>query len=146
MRVEIKLEDDCEQPRVVIYAKELTPDVQALAQRLTDLEPGRLVGYQDDQLYLLQPAEVLRVYAEQQRVFAQTEEAVYTLRLRLYEVEERLRGAHFLRVSNSELVNFQKVRSLDLSYSGTICIRLNGGVVSYVSRRYVSKIKQYLGI
>ncbi len=146
MQVEILLEDGCEQPHVVIYAKALTPDIQELAQRLTDLQPGRLVGYQGDQLFLLQPADIIRVYAEQQKVFAQTEGESYTLRLRLYEAEERLRGAHFLRVSNSELVNFQKVRSLDLSYSGTICMRLSGGIVSYVSRRYVSKIKQFLGI
>ena len=66
--------------------------------------------------------------------------------LRLYELEERLDRKAFVRVSHSEIVNWKRVTALDLSLSGTIRVTLEGGVVTYVSRRYVKKIKEVLGI
>ena len=71
---------------------------------------------------------------------------IYTVRLRLYELEERLDRKAFVRVSHSEIVNWKRVTALDLSLSGTIRVTLEGGVVTYVSRRYVKKIKEVLGI
>ena len=84
--------------------------------------------------------------AEEGKVFAKTEYDLYQLRLRLYELEERLDDALFVRISNSEIVNLKKVKNLDLSFVGTICMELSNGDVSYVSRRYVSKIKRLLGL
>ena len=68
------------------------------------------------------------------------------LKNRLYELEERLAGGPFLRVSHGELVNFDHVRSLDLSMAGTISLRLDNGDAAFVSRRNMGRIKSYLGI
>ena len=48
--------------------------------------------------------------------------------------------------SENEIINLKKVRGFDLSFTGTICVSLSNGTVTYVSRRYVAKIKQLLGI
>ena len=79
-------------------------------------------------------------------VFAVLPEGEYVLRLRLYEAEERLKQRHFVRISNSEIINLKKARSFDLSFTGTICVTLSDGSSTYVSRRYVNKIKEVLGI
>lgn len=95
----------------------------------------------------LEAAEVLRFYGEDKEVRAQALDGeIYTVRLRLYELEERLDRKTFVRVSHSEIVNWKRVTALDLSLSGTIRVTLEGGVVTYVSRRYVKKIKEVLGI
>ena len=70
----------------------------------------------------------------------------YTLRLRLYEMEQRLDSNFFVRISNSDIINLRKVKGFDLSFAGTICVTLSNGTVTYVSRRFVAKIKQLLGI
>ncbi|MEE3499403.1 MAG: LytTR family DNA-binding domain-containing protein, partial [Ruminococcus bromii] len=44
------------------------------------------------------------------------------------------------------IINLKKVRNFDLSLSGTICVTLSDGTATYVSRRYVSKIKKVLGL
>ncbi|MED9904978.1 MAG: hypothetical protein UFG06_12480 [Lachnospiraceae bacterium] len=36
--------------------------------------------------------------------------------------------------------------NFDLSYAGTIAVKLTDGTTAFVSRRYVNKIKQMLGI
>ena len=79
-------------------------------------------------------------------MYAVTAQGEYTLRLRLYEAEERLAGGHFVRISNSELVNLRQVRRFHLGLSGTIQVQMSDGGTTYVSRRYMPKLKQILGI
>ena len=52
----------------------------------------------------------------------------------------------FVRISHSEIISLRKITALDLSLTGTIRVTLEGGAVSYVSRRYVRKIKEALGL
>ena len=95
---------------------------------------------------MLDPADIYRVFATSGKVIAETDHGEYTLRPRLYEMEQRLESHSFVRISNSDLINLKKVKSFDLSFAGTICITLSNGTVTYVSRRSVAKIKQRLGI
>ena len=89
---------------------------------------------------------VLRFYGEDKDIRVQTTDSIYTIRERLYELERRLAGRPFARVSHSEIVNLKQVTTLDLSLTGTIRMTLTGGVTVYVSRRYVKKIKEVLGL
>jgi DNA-binding LytR/AlgR family response regulator len=124
----------------------MTEELNDLVRRLSGQTPQMLAGFREDTLEILNPAEVLRIYAASGKVYAVTERGEYALRQRLYELEERLAGGRFVRSSNSEILNLGKVRSFDLSFAGTICVTLADGSTAYVSRRYVPKIKQVLGI
>ena len=66
----------------------------------------------------------------------------YLLRCRLYELEERLSDADFVRISNSEIVQKGRILRLDFGLTGTIRLILEGGLETYVSRRYVSRIRK----
>ena len=105
-----------------------------------------LVGFREGILEVLDQQEVIRIYTIAGKVFAATENREYQLRFRLYELEERLEPTFFVRISNSEIINLRKVKGFDLRLSGTICVSLLDGTVSYVSRRYVAKIKKLLGL
>ncbi len=146
MQVEIRIEASAKEPKVVILTDEMTEEVREIVQRLSQPEPKVLAGFSGDTVKLLEQEKILRIYASGGKVFAVTEDGEYGLRLRLYEAEQRLRGDRFVRISNSEIVNLKKVRKFDLSISGTVCVCLTDGSVSYVSRRYVSKIKAVLGL
>ena len=95
---------------------------------------------------ILEQDKIVRLFAFSGKVYAVTEKGDYLVRLRLYELEERLDKRSFVRISNSEIINLRKVTSFDLSFTGTICISLSNGETAYVSRRYVAKLKQVLGI
>lgn len=146
MRVEIQLDESCREPRVIVLTDRVSDEVHALVRRLSDESPRLLPGFRDDTLEPLEPADIVRVYALNGKVYADTEHGEYLLRLRLYEAEERLDKGTFARISNSEIINLKKARAFDLSLVGTICVRLSNGTITYVSRRYVAKIKQILGI
>ena len=145
MEVEIKLEPGRKEPRAVLYAGEDTQELRELAERLAGMFLGPIPAFQGDQAVLLEPENILRFYTDGKGVSAQTEEGRYWVRLRLYELEERLGQRGFLRVSHSELVNQRKITALDLSLTGTVRMTLgDGAAVCYVSRRYVKRIKQRL--
>ena len=59
-------------------------------------------------------------------------------------MEERLDSGMFVRISNSEIVNIEQIEKLDMSHAGTIKMYLKNQDETYVSRRYVSKIKEVL--
>ena len=146
MKLELHIDPTLAETRVEVYAPTRTPEVDALLDRLT-AEETPLLGFRDDGAAVpLDPDTVLRFYGEDKDVRAQTAEAVYTVRERLYELERRLAGRPFARVSHSEIVNLKRVTALDLSLTGTIRMTLTGGVTVYVSRRYVKRIKEVLGL
>ncbi len=145
-KVELQIDSNCTEPRVIIVADRLTPEISELMERISPGQPDEIPAFDGEQLVLLHPDEIIRVYAEKQQVIAQTEKASYKLRSRLYELEQRLDAKRFVRISNSEIINIKRVISMDLSIAGTICVRLRPSIVTYVSRRYIPKIKQTLGI
>lgn len=144
MEVEIRIDPERQEPKLVIYAAQSTPELQELARQLAGIPLGPIQAWEEERSFLLQQSEFLRFYTEGKGVCAQTADKTYTVRLRLYELEERLDPMRFVRISNSEIVNLDRVTAIDLSYTGTICMTLNGSVSSYVSRRYVKKIKEVL--
>ncbi len=146
MQVEIKIDPSQTEPKVIITAASMTEEVNRIVRRLSDEIPQVISGTRDGKLEVLEPEELIRIYAASGKVFAVTGKGEYTLRLRLYELEERLSPHQFVRISNSEIIHLKKVVNFDLSFAGTIYVKLSNGTVTYVSRRYVSKIKKILGI
>ena len=147
MKVEIQIDPALDEPVIVLRAPGPVGEVDALAQKLRTLDlPRPFTVYQEREPVRVGRAAVLRFYSEDKGVFCQTDKGVYTVRQRLYELEEELEGTRFVRVSNSEIVNLDRVTALDLTLTGTIKMTLAGGTVCWVSRRYVKKIKQALDL
>ena len=146
MQIEIKIDENYREPKIIIMTDKMTDEVNDIVKKLSDEQPQLIAGFKDDSVQVLDPSNIYRVYAQSGKVFAETSNGNYLLRLRLYEAEERLEKLSFVRISNSDIINLKKVKSFDLSFAGTICITLSNGTVTYVSRRTVSKIKKLLGI
>ena len=146
MEVEWKVEPGRKEPKVVILAGEDSPQLRQLVQELAGLHLGPIQVWEGERARLLPQEAFLRFYTDGKGVSAQTETEVYAVRLRLYELEERLDKRWFIRISNSEIVNLKRVTALDLSLAGTIRMTLDRTVSTYVSRRYVKRIKEALGL
>lgn len=146
MQIEIQVDEKYDDLKVLILTNKITDEVNEIFNKLSETHPIALVGFTEDSLEILKPEDVIRIYGENQKVIAQTDKNEYFLRLRLYEVEDRLSKNGFVRISNSEIINLNKVVKMDMNLSGTICVRLVGNISTFASRRYVSKIKQVLGL
>lgn len=146
MQVEIKIDTSCAEPKVTIHTASMTEEVRRILNKLSENAPEILSGIRNERTEVIDPEELIRVYANAGKVFAVAETGEYAVRLRLYEIEERLPANKFVRISNSEIINLKKVKNFDLSFTGTICVEFKNGTKTFVSRRYVSKIRKILGI
>lgn len=144
MEVEIRIEPGRREPKVVILASEESEELRRLADKLSALAVGPVPAGRGEEKLLLPQGDFLRFYADGKGVSGQTAEEICAVPLRLYELEERLDATRFVRISNGEIVNLDRVTAVDLSLSGTICMTLDGTVKAYVSRRYMKKIKETL--
>ena len=144
MKVEFQQDPACTEPRVLIRAAQMTGEVAGLIRRLTDAPPAFLMGFRDEQAVPLDPAQIIRIYAQAGKVLADTAQGSYVLRPRLCDLEARLDATVFVRISNSEIINLRHCQGFDLKLTGTICVALTGGVVTYVPRRYMKQIRQAL--
>lgn len=146
MQVEIKINSAYVEPKIIIMTAAMTEDVNIIIEKLSKDTPQIISGSKNEKIEVIEQEDLIRVYSNSGKVFAVTDKGEYTARLRLYEMEERLNSNQFVRISNSEIINFKKVKNFDLSFTGTICVEFMNGTTTYVSRRYVSKIKTILGI
>lgn len=146
MQIEIQIDENCKEPKIIVITDKMNDEINEVVKRLSEARPNMIAGFKNDIVEVLDTSGIYRIFAASGKVFAETNHGEFALRIRLYEAEERLDGKIFVRISNSEIINLKKVKNFDLSFAGTICVTLSNGMVTYVSRRYVARIKQLLGI
>ncbi|WP_018658997.1 LytTR family DNA-binding domain-containing protein [Allofustis seminis] len=145
MDVEIKINEQLHTPLLTIETPAITQEVTKIAEYARSIHAQLIAGEADGKIEILPEQKIIRIFAEDKKVYAKTTEKTYRLKLPLYEVERRL-GSSFMRISQSEIINVLQIRSLDLDFAGTICLNLTNQETVYCSRRYVKIIKAKLGL
>lgn len=148
MKVQINLDENQKETLVTITTDKITDEILELQKQLqsADRNKSYIKGYLEDEVYLIPTEDIETIYSENKKVFVRSNDKVYELKQRLYEIEEILPSKYFVRISSSEIVNFKKVKNMNFKLTGTILINFNSGNYSYASRRYIKKIKEYLDI
>ncbi len=145
MVIKFDVSAEYEKPEVHVCVAEMNSEAKKIKDKIEEVFVGSLYGYQEDEVYKIAYSDIVRIYTENKKVYIATEQAVYKIRERLYEMESLLNANDFVRISNTDMVNVDKIEKLDMGF-GTIRMQLAGENEAFVSRRYVSKIKKALGI
>ena len=150
MITQIKIEK-CDKPYCVIHTLTETDSIKAIAEQISRMdERGRttmLTGWDGDYCIQVKQNEIFRIYSMDKKVYLETEKENLLLKLRLYEFEELAQSCgwtDFIRISNTDIVNFSKVTKLDMSLTGIVKVNFTNGKDAIVSRRYMNKIKKEL--
>ncbi|KGF11362.1 Probable transcriptional regulatory protein YehT [Urinicoccus massiliensis] len=146
MNVEIFIDDQYEETTVKIYAKTYSKEIDWIKDQVLGHPQDKITAFAGDNVEILAYKDILRFYGLDNKVYLDTMKTTYTTRLRLYQLEDRLPKKQFIKISRSEIVNLDYVKSLDLSFSGTIALELKNGQVTYVSRRSLKNFKEALGL
>ena len=145
MKIRTEINSKYTEIELHICHSEINDEVRNISSELHVMYDESLSGTDErGNRRMLRPGEIVSFYSEGQRVIALGEEERFVISSKLYELEEELTKSHFIRISKSEIVNIRKIKSLDMSISGTIRILMKNGHETYVSRRNVSKLKERL--
>lgn len=144
MKLLLDINAKYKESEVHICSAEASAEVCELKEFLANLLDDKVTAHRDQETRNIAAYEIVRLYSENKRVYLRTMDSTFEVRERLYTFEETLRAKGFVRISNSEIVNIARITKLDMSYAGTIKMYLKNGDITFVSRRYVSRIKEVL--
>ncbi len=145
MKIKFDIQEKYTEPEIHLCSREKNREILELYETLENLLDVKIKGYRQQEVKVLAVSEIVRIYSSNKKVYVRNKEECYEVRERLYTLEEQLAEKGFVRISNSEIVNVQQITKLDMGYSGTIKMYLKNGDETYVSRRYVRKMKEMLG-
>ena len=144
MKVQLYIDEKFSEEKVIIEAPALSDAIQQLMNFAQQLGKNKVIrAKKEEEIYLLDTAEIQRVYIENRQVWAETATGNYLLGLPLYQVLELL-PTDFLQISQSEIINIKQIDHLKLTGSGLIQIAMKNGLITYSSRRYLKAIKEKL--
>ncbi|MEZ7602508.1 LytTR family DNA-binding domain-containing protein [Streptococcus sp. 27098_8_91] len=144
MKVRLDIDQQYAEEQIIIEAPSLSPRVQKVQNFVQSLDQNEtLKGKFQDQVYLIQIGKIQRIYIENRKVLAETDQQTYTLDIRLYQAVDIL-PASFIQISQSEIVNIDAINHLKLTSNGLIEIYLKNDSFTYSSRRYLQTIKEKL--
>lgn len=133
-----------EEPEVLeIRCHRISDDVQEIISFVKSRQ-GQLSAVRDGQSIEVPLIDIFYAESVDNRVFIYTAKESYEVRLKLYELEEMMKGRSFLRVQKSMLLNLMKVKSIKPALSGRYSAILKNGEEVVISRKYVSDLKQTL--
>ncbi len=146
MKIKLEINPKYKELEIHVCHEADTEQARDVCRVLCNVLDTCVMAYSDGQVIPVGSSDIIRIFSQNQGVYVTTTKGVYRLRERLYELEERLDSCRFLRISNSEIVNLRKIQRMDTSLTGTVKMYLDENIETYVSRRYVTRIKKALGI
>ena len=114
-------------------------------EKLVNTKIQQLTAYTEDDVFRISIKDVDCFYTDSGRVCALVGKEKYTVRYRLYALEEILDG-DFIKINQGCIVNVNTVKKFEASVGGAIKIILGNGFEDYISRRELSKVKRRFGL
>lgn len=145
--IDFVLDEKYIDPNVTIRAREKTQLVNNIIQAVENVSEKSFLSipaYEGEEIRLLSQRDIIRARSHDHNVIVQTAKDSYLVKKTLISLEEMLDPARFLRISHSEIINLYKVKSFDLNVKGAIAILFDNGVKTWVSRRYLKTIREFL--
>ncbi len=144
MKVQLHIDPQLDEETAVLHGPEPSSRLLQVQHYIQQLDQSqRLKARQGEERYLVEAQHFYRIYVENRQIIGQTATDTYVLSGPLYKVIEDLPD-YFLKISQSEVVNTQRIDHLHFTPSGSVDIHLTNGAVSYSSRRYLKSIKEAL--
>ncbi len=130
---------------VIIDCPRVDENIERLRTHIEQFD-SRIKGNCNGELCFVDIKDIYYFDAVDNRTFLYTQKECLEVSYRLYELEEMLVDKDFIRISKSQIVNIQKMKSLIPQMNRTLLVTMNNEECLCISRRYVKSMKEKLGI
>lgn len=144
MKILIEESPDNEDTELIIKCKSVNDEVKRIIE-LIKLSDEKIIGFLDGESYVVDPIKILYFESVDKKTFMYTEDKVYEISLRLYELEKKMSKYDFFRSSKSTILNISRIKKLSHKFNGKLEATLDNDEKLLISRQYVSVIKEILG-
>ncbi len=134
-----------EKLQVVIKCRQIDDEIMRLKYHI-EIFDKKLQAKKDNEWCFVKLFDVLYFESVDNRTYLYTEDDVMEIKQRLYELEIILSDKDFIRISKSQIININKVKSLRPEINRTILATMCNGEQLFISRKYVPAIRSLLSI
>ena len=145
MKISIENISSEEKEEIIIRCYEVNDEILELMSKLKT-KSSKLIGYNGDTIYQLNPSNVYYFESVDNKVFIYCRDKIYECKQKLYELEQSCDQRKFFRASKSIIINITKISHVKPSISGRFEATMENGEKILVSRQYVSVLKSKLGL
>ncbi|KNF08510.1 transcriptional regulator, LytTR family [Gottschalkia purinilytica] len=146
MKIDIDINEDYQETTITIKSPEMTSEIIELMEKIKGTKNKSIIGNYNQKIYILNPEDILVFYSKEQKVFADTIDGTYEVKQKLYELEDELKLLSFVRISKFAIANINKIKDIEMFFNGSLVVNFINGKQETISRRYVQKVKEYIGI
>lgn len=146
IKINTNISEEFSNITININAPKITEEVENIIRQISNINsvPNQLIGYINNEIYFIELKDVICFFSKDKYVFARTKDNSYKIKYKLYELNEIFEQKDFIRISNSCIININKIECFDTSIIGTITVKMKDGTKEVVSKRNVSQIMKLL--
>lgn len=145
MKITILEKQPDEEDEIIVKCSFLDEDLTLLLNQLKN-GSSKLNFNKDGKIILVEKKDILFFESVDDKVFAYTLEDALETKFKLYELEQILPTKTFFRANKAVIVNINKIKSLSPAFGGRFEAVLKNGYKVIISRNYVPKLKELLGL
>ena len=132
---------------ILINAPEKTNQLIEIENNILKISTNtiqKIIGTNGNNIFILNVFDIISFYSEDKKNYCKTKDGNFLIKEKLYYLEENLPKNDFIRISNSVIVNINKIKCFNTDIIGSILIKFYDGTEEYVSRRKVSEVMKFL--
>lgn len=145
MKINIEENKDINETEVLIRCKTKDSTIEGLIDSLKGFQE-KLPCYENKAIYYIHYEEIFYIESVDNNVYVYLKTKVLETKLKLYELEEKLKGSNFLRCNKATILNLKKISLLEPQINRSIIASMENGERIYISRKYVKCLKELLGV
>ena len=145
MKLLIEQSDQYTDAEIVIKCGMMDDRLESIIQHIR-LHMFSVAGVKDGETKIFPLGDIFYFDSTDERTFLYLENDVYECSLKLYELEEQLEKANFVRISKSCIVNIMKLDSVRPLLNSRYEVKLENGEKLIISRHYQPGFKRKFGI
>lgn len=143
MKIKIEIVESIKENEIIVRCKEFNDEVSQVQKVLNDIivKKNQIIFYKDDTEYFFPIENILFFETESNSISAHTVDDVFSVKYKLYKLEELLPG-HFMRISKSTILNINHIFSISRNLTASSLVEFkNTHKKVYVSRYYYKPLK-----
>ena len=145
MKLIIEQSDEYSEPEITVKCGIMDDRLESIIQHIR-LHMFSVAGVKDGVTKVLSLSDIYYFDCTDERTFIYLQNDVFECSLKLYELEEQLAMANFVRISKSCIVNIMKLDSVRPLLNSRYEAKLENGEKLIISRHYLPDFKRRFGI
>lgn len=145
MKLIIEQSEEYSEPEITVKCGMMDERLESIINHIR-LNMFSVAGVKDGVTKVLPLSEIFYFDSTDERTFVYLENEVYECAMKLYELEEQIARANFVRISKSCIVNIMKLDSVRSLLNSRYEARLENGEKLIISRHYLPDFKRKFGI